>query len=247
MGQTEVGYLSELFTSIQGEGLWAGHLHHFVRLAGCGVGCRNCDTPGALDRPAHFFVHGSDKIENPIEPSALVKIVAAMDARIPGAQALAFTGGEPLEQVDFLERLLPLLKAADFSGRPVLLETAGLHAEAMARIVQWVDQVSMDIKLYSTSGLKDVMARHERFMAALRDTGFYVKLVVDSKTTEEEVADAARLVASANPSTPLFLQPAFDGKRSAGGSYLIKLWQAARALLRDVRIVPQLHRQLGLE
>jgi len=75
----------------------------------------------------------------------------------------------------------------------------------------------------------------------------FTALVVDSKTTEEEVADAARLVASANPSTPLFLQPAFDGKGSAGGSYLIGLWQAARALLRDVRIVPQLHRQLGLE
>jgi 7-carboxy-7-deazaguanine synthase len=29
----------EIFYTLQGEGAWAGHAAHFVRLAGCDVGC----------------------------------------------------------------------------------------------------------------------------------------------------------------------------------------------------------------
>ena len=36
--------LSEVFLSIQGEGPSAGTPAHFIRLQGCDVGCRWCDT-----------------------------------------------------------------------------------------------------------------------------------------------------------------------------------------------------------
>jgi 7-carboxy-7-deazaguanine synthase len=41
--------VSEIFESIQGEGIQAGKLATFVRLAGCNLRCAFCDTPEALE------------------------------------------------------------------------------------------------------------------------------------------------------------------------------------------------------
>src|SRR5690606_6912070 len=39
--------VSELFTSVQGEGKLTGARSHFIRLNGCNLRCRWCDTPYA--------------------------------------------------------------------------------------------------------------------------------------------------------------------------------------------------------
>src|SRR5208282_2838076 len=39
--------INEIFASIQGEGLWIGQRHIFVRFQGCDIHCRYCDTPAA--------------------------------------------------------------------------------------------------------------------------------------------------------------------------------------------------------
>ena len=44
------GYLSEIFVSFQGEGAHVGYRHLFVRLAGCNLRCRYCDTPDSRER-----------------------------------------------------------------------------------------------------------------------------------------------------------------------------------------------------
>jgi len=41
--------VSEIFLSLQGEGLLAGVASGFIRLAGCDLRCRWCDTPHALE------------------------------------------------------------------------------------------------------------------------------------------------------------------------------------------------------
>jgi organic radical activating enzyme len=246
MERSETGYLHEVFTSIQGEGLWAGYLQHFVRFAGCSAGCRYCDTEKAWEPEPRFSIHGSSEGENPIEAFALVKIVDALDDRMPGAQALAVTGGEPLEQAGFLADLLLGVKERCRKPWSVLLETAGFHPEAIERVKARVDLVSMDIKLPSTSELKDCMDRHRRFLDALGNTRFYVKVAVSKKTSHREVIDAAALVATKNPKTPFFVQPVTGVSGPEGGAYLLKLWRAARDVLEDVRIVPQFHRFMGL-
>ncbi len=242
----KTGYIQEIFHSIQGEGLWAGRMQYFVRLRGCSIGCRFCDTPGA------FFSHsdvqrdlGSTLYNEPLPVSTVVQILEKEMKRRPGAHSFAITGGEPLEQVDFVESLVTVLKEA-YPQWPILLETAGLHWKALQRVINQVDLISMDFKLPSTSGLHGIRFEHERFLDALKGYRFYVKLIVDTRTPHREALEAARAVAAVDPDAPLFLQPVTREGRIWGGAYLLDLWGAVREVHRDVRVLPQIHKSLSL-
>ena len=99
--------VDEIFYSLQGEGFLAGAPSVFVRLAGCPLRCRWCDTKYAWDLTAgaHYSI---EKIVQTIEqwPSKFVVI----------------TGGEPMINPD-LPQLLHKLKASD---RHITIETAGI-------------------------------------------------------------------------------------------------------------------------
>lgn len=73
----------ELFSSIEGEGRRAGQLASFIRLAGCNLACRYCDTAYARS-----FAAGSDM--------ELPDIIASVQ-RLGNPHA-TITGGEPLAQ-----------------------------------------------------------------------------------------------------------------------------------------------------
>lgn len=240
------GFIQEIFYSIQGEGLWAGRLQHFIRFKGCSIRCSYCDTPQAKfheDELQHQpFLPG---LENSIEPAGVVEILRNQAGQRPGAHSFAVTGGEPLEQVDFLAALVTEIKEA-FPGIPVMLETAGIHFEPMRRVADIPDLVSMDFKLPSTSGLHGMRSQHASFMDALQGCPFYVKTVVDPRTPHHEVLEAAKTVAACDPKTPFFLQPVMREGRIWGGIYLFDLWATAREALEDVRILPQIHRSLSL-
>jgi len=83
---------SEIFPSIQGEGRGQGLVTTFVRLAGCNLRCRWCDTPYAWDG-------GEEKS---------VEAIAAAVKEL-GIRRVCITGGEPLLQGDELSELLTLL------------------------------------------------------------------------------------------------------------------------------------------
>jgi 7-carboxy-7-deazaguanine synthase len=83
--------ISEVFLSLQGEGPSAGTPAHFVRLQGCTVGCRWCDTRYSWDAAGGRAV----------EAEALWDEARALGE----APLLVVTGGEPLEHPG-LERLL---------------------------------------------------------------------------------------------------------------------------------------------
>jgi len=242
----KAGYIQEIFHSIQGEGLWAGRMQYFVRLKGCSVGCRFCDTPGA------FFSRG-DVQRDPGPPgfaerlsaAAVLEILEGEVRRTPGAHSFAITGGEPLEQVDFVESLVAAIKDA-FGSKPILLETAGLHWKELRRVVNVVDLISMDYKLPSTSGLHGTGPEHERFLETLKGYRFSVKLIVDQRTPHREAIEAARAVSAVDREAPLFLQPVTREGRIWGGAYLLDLWRAVREVHRDVRVLPQIHKSLSL-
>lgn len=102
--------VTEIFKSIQGESTYAGRPCIFVRLTGCNLRCRWCDT-------AYAFYGGTRMgVE---EVLARVREFAGEDgARIP---LVELTGGEPMLQPD-IHALIEKLLAERYT---VLIETSG--------------------------------------------------------------------------------------------------------------------------
>ncbi|WP_319525280.1 radical SAM protein [uncultured Desulfosarcina sp.] len=96
--------VNEIFYSIQGESVYAGLPCVFVRLTGCNLRCRYCDTRYAYDE-------GSAMAVGPI-----MDRVASFDCNL-----VEITGGEPLLQ----DRTPELAAALLAKGYEVLVETNG--------------------------------------------------------------------------------------------------------------------------
>jgi 7-carboxy-7-deazaguanine synthase len=96
--------VSEIFLSIQGESSFAGLPCAFVRLAGCNLRCKYCDT-------AHSFKKGK-----PYSVQKTISLIREFDCPL-----VEIAGGEPLIQEE-----TPLLSQALLDeGFRVLMETNG--------------------------------------------------------------------------------------------------------------------------
>lgn len=244
------GNLSEIFVSLQGEGLHAGRRHLFVRFAGCPLRCRYCDTPESLvpvDACRVLGPDGEHRRPNPIDAATLTHEVRRLTASAPPLHAMAITGGEPLAQVDFLEAWL----GAAPLDRPVLLETAGILPARLARVLAHVAIVSLDFKCPSNTGERGRWDEHEACLAAAVGAGreVYVKMPVDAATAADEVEQGARIVARVDRRVPLFLTPLTEPtttRLTIGAHELERLHAVASRHVDDVRVLPQLHKVLGI-
>jgi organic radical activating enzyme len=97
----------EAFSTLQGEGLYAGQASYFIRLGGCDVGCPWCDVKESWDAAAH--------------PSLPVESIVS-EAALHPARIAVVTGGEPL-----MHDLGPLSAALRAAGFRTHLETSGSH------------------------------------------------------------------------------------------------------------------------
>jgi 7-carboxy-7-deazaguanine synthase len=96
--------LNDIFYSIQGEGAFTGTPAVFVRLAGCNLSCRFCDTDYSLK-----------------DVVSIQEIVRRVSEIGDGCPMVIITGGEPLAQSECLQ-LIAALRAA---GRRVHIESNG--------------------------------------------------------------------------------------------------------------------------
>lgn len=139
----------ELFTSIQGEGLYAGIPSVFVRVTGCNLRCIFMDS--ICDTPYSSF--------NPEKPKFTVEDVAKELIDHPKVNHLVITGGEPtLYDLDgFLEELDIILDkevgSAYAYNIKVTIETNGTN-EISKRLLNDLCLISVSPKL-STSCLSD--------------------------------------------------------------------------------------------
>lgn len=129
--------LAELFTSVQGEGQWAGVPSTFVRVSGCNLRCQWCDTPYAS--------------WNPEGPTLDVDAIADQ-VKTSGVRHVVVTGGEPM-MFDGTVELCRLLKA---NGHVITIETAG----TVFRRVD-CDLMSISPKLANSTPDGDWAERHE--------------------------------------------------------------------------------------
>lgn len=174
--QKLTGHLSEIFSSIQGEGGTVrgscfGKRQIFIRFAGCNLangafntkGCFWCDSPVAKNLNPEKYKYetkpGSQMLisgSNPIDSSKVVQLIRELFT--PDLHSISFTGGEPLYQLDFLIETCEKIKDSGIT-QPLYLETNGSirpNEGQIRKIAELFNYCCVDIKdRYSKAADKD--------------------------------------------------------------------------------------------
>lgn len=226
--------LIEIFSSLQGEGVFVGTKQIFIRFAGCNLNCSFCDTK-------------KEPVIKGITAERVVAGVMDLQRRYGLHHSISLTGGEPLLHAGFLECLLPSLKEKNFK---IYLETNGTLSEALKKILRYIDIIAMDIKLPSSADIPPLWERHIEFLklAIIRD--IFIKVVVTENTSEDDILKARDIVERFDKDIVFILQPAsVDSKGSfkIPKEKLFAYFDLAKERLQDVRIIPQMHKIIGIK
>ncbi|HNT28510.1 MAG TPA: 4Fe-4S cluster-binding domain-containing protein [bacterium] len=207
-----------IFSSIQGEGRFAGYPTAFLRLAGCNLSCAWCDAHEAARSVGAF-------------PLSVAEAFARLTAS--GLRDTCITGGEPLLQgtavAELLDRLLPL--------RRVVIETNGsLPIVSLKRRFPSVS-FSVDWKMPSAGE----PSFQEEILADLGPED-WIKFVVADRRDLDHVATALPAVASKGIES--FVSPVFE----RGSAWFAEVGAFVTTLpaRHPVRFQLQLHKMLGI-
>lgn len=219
------GKVSEVFSSIQGEGLYTGARQLFVRLYGCNLDCVFCDTQ----------LSNYEKYT----PEELYRVISRFEKNY---HSISFTGGEPLLQKDFLREILKLIKR---DGIKTYLETNGILHKELQEVIDYIDIIAMDFKLPTSGKHEEYWQEHEKFLKIAAKKEVFIKCIVCLSTNDEDIDKVIGLIKGSGKDIPLIIQPnTFElGRRLLDKA---KAYQDALFhTVSDVRIIPQVHKYLN--
>ena len=231
----EKARLSEVFSSLQGEGPRAGEKHIFVRFEECHIHCRYCDE---LGKPAADW-----------ELTRTVDEVLRLEREEGPHRFVSLTGGEPLLYLRFIQPLAEMLKKRGFR---IYLETDGILWQALEQMAPLCDVIAMDMKPASVTGEKNFDPEHEKFLETALRHGCetFVKIVIDRSLDISEFEAQVNILARLAPETVLVLQPLSGDEEGHEDENLMRmileLQRLASRRLCNVRIIPRLHRILKM-
>jgi 7-carboxy-7-deazaguanine synthase len=212
--------VAEIFHSVQGEGQWLGVPSTFIRLSGCNLRCRWCDTPYASWNP-----------EGPVLD--LDQILQEVDSRC--INHVVVTGGEPM-LFDSVVELCDVLKN---KGKTITIETAGTVFRNLS-----CDLMSISPKL-SNSTPEDAIwtSRHEEtrkdiepIKALMKNYNCQLKFVVTQPNDLQEIDEFVNKLPGISAHQIMLMPEGRDAQQ---------IWQAARELVpfaieRNWRIMPRI-------
>lgn len=228
--------ITEVFSSIQGEGIFLGAKQIFVRFKKCNLDCLFCDE--AKDPEAKEY-----------SPVSLKKEIAALDAEKGPHHSVSFTGGEPLIYWDFLKIFLKVMKRE--RGFKSYLETNGTLPHELSKVIDLVDIIAMDFKLPSSTGERAYWHEHADFLKIASRKKVFVKAVVTSNTNSEDIEKAIQLIKKIDKKIPFILQPASpvrQGDKIMDHGRLSEFLEAgSKSGVSNMRVIPQIHKVLGVK
>jgi organic radical activating enzyme len=243
----------EIFSSIQGEGMLVGCRQVFLRFHGCNLNCAYCDTRETHNNPVVEYCRIEKtpgkrdfaQLRNPVTIQRVKEILVDWVTACPEAHhSISLTGGEPLLHDATLIDWLPVVHDI----LPVYLETNGTRHVALSKCINFLDHISMDIKLPSTSGMDGLWEEHREFLMIASRKNAFVKIVVSGATQSWEIRKTCDLIFSVDRSIPLVIQPmtSASGDITISSSTLLGFQEIAGSCLREVRVIPQTHRFLHM-
>ena len=214
-------YIKEIFTSIQGEGLYVGEKQIFVRFCKCNLACRYCDTDFSLKNAKKYL------------DSELFDFIYSKNADV-----VSFTGGEPLMEVNFLYNFLKKYK--EKLNKKIYLETNGTIYKQLAKIIDFVDVVSMDIKLKSATGEENKFYDNEKFLDIANQKEIFIKVVFDNNITVDEINSCIGL--AKKHCNYIVLQPKMP---ISSALEFEKIYDKFYKKYKNIRLIPQTHKFLN--
>jgi len=222
--------LSEIFLSLQGEGLYVGVPQVFVRFHGCNLSCAFCDT-----KPAFHNVFTKEALAGKIA-----------EYKKP-YHSISLTGGEPLVQADFIGDFLAEYKK--FYKKPVYLETNGTLHKELNKVIDYVDIISMDFKLPSSTEKRSLWKEHEAFLRLAKKKEIFIKAVITGKTTFFDVVRMREIVAGARKDIPIVLQPVTlpNDVEAQLPEPMERFRKMLKKSIKRIEIIPQVHKLIGVK
>ena len=225
--------LVEIFSSVQGEGLLVGAKQIFIRFAGCNLACNFCDTP-------------KEAVIKGISVDEVLEKVKYLEKARGQHHSVSLTGGEPLLHTSFLRKLLPGLKREGFK---IYLETNGTLYRELKQVIRYTDIIAMDFKLPSSTAMAPLWRSHKEFLKIALRKNVFIKAVVTDKTQIVDIIEARNIIAKFDKDVLLVLQPATPVRtrdKVVPASRLNDYRNISAERLANVRVIPQMHRIMGI-
>lgn len=180
--------VSEIFLSIEGEGIRTGYPAVFIRLFGCNIACSYCDSM--------YSVVGDNYTEMTVD-----EIIDEVDTKYPGVDKVTITGGEPLVHEHVAELICKLGE-----NHEINIETNGaVSLEPLRKITGRINPgviVTMDWKSIS-SGMSSKMIKENLDLLTHQDV---LKFVVG---TDEDLLQMKNLLLNNRINCSIFVSPIF--------------------------------------
>jgi organic radical activating enzyme len=232
--------VSEIFTSFEGEGVFVGKKTLFIRLSGCHLKCRWCDTKYALPLDS-----GTDYQLDEVKDLIVRELQ-------PFTYKVNFTGGEPLLQTE------AVIQLADFIKRNTNLKTYAesscFDSELFSKILPYIDICKIEFKTEDSQVVEDkdyddLLLNEFRCLelAIQNDKTTYIKIVVTNSTNLESFKNLVyKISRKIKPSYIMgfIIQPT-HGIDQPTVNKLLGLYDIVQPMFPEVRIIPQLHKEIG--
>ena len=215
--------IKEIFTSIQGEGLWVGEKHIFVRFCKCNLNCAFCDTDFNINTAKEY------------SSKELYETLKENDCEV-----ISLTGGEPLLDVEFLEHFLRNYK--NKLNKKIYLETNGTLSKNLEKIIDYIDIVAMDIKLESATKQKNNFQENNVFLGVSSKKESFIKVVFDENIKENEIKETINLAKKYNKT--IILQPKMPLDENIN---LNDIFNEFYKNYKNIRLICQTHKFLNLQ
>ncbi|HXV89540.1 MAG TPA: 7-carboxy-7-deazaguanine synthase QueE [Nitrososphaeraceae archaeon] len=232
--------VSEIFTSIEGEGIFVGKKTLFIRLSGCHLKCRWCDTKYALPLDS-----GTDyQIDE-------IKDLIIKELR-PFTYKVNFTGGEPLLQTEAVIELADFIKKQ--TNLKTYIESSCFDSELFSKVLPYIDICKIEFKTDDSKVVED--EEYDNLilneikcleLAVGSNKATYIKIVVTNSTNLESFKNLLYNISKKiKPSDILgfIIQPSF-GIDQPTVNKLLDTYDVVQPMFPEVRIIPQLHKEIG--
>ena len=218
--------ITEIFSSIQGEGKYVGEKQIFVRFSGCNLKCDYCDT-----NHEKVFEYSANDLICELEKYDLNTI-----------HSVSLTGGEPLMQADFINEFAPDLKKKFF------LETNATLPNQLDKVAGNIDIIAADIKLNSCTKQGDKFDLHKEFfkIAKKNNVEAFIKIVFDKNIEEYEIEKCVEIAKEFD--YEIFLQPKMtETNFDVDINFALEIFEKFKKIYPKVRFIPQMHKFWGVK